>query len=191
MNVEIAIRAAEGCDAEPFLLWDSVWRPDLGVADWSLAGEGEPQNRGGLQAKAALHTAVILCLFTDRRLPDDLPHTDEPRNGVGASSGLDRRGWHGDTYDVRTDLGEGEMGSLLWTLERGTLDQGTARQAEAMALAALEPLIAQGAVARAEAEATARPETGRLELIVRLFSHDGATAYDQRFGLLWRQTAGG
>jgi phage gp46-like protein len=190
---DIAIRTTEGCDEQPFLLWDSVWNPDKGIADWSLADADETLNHGGLRAKAGLHTAVILCLFTDRRLPDDMPHPDSLAGAVAGGetgpSGADRRGWHGDSYDVRPDLGEDEMGSLLWTLERGTLSDATARQAEAMAIEALQTLKRQDVVARIEVEATARPIDGRLDLIVRLFSHDGSRAYDQRFGLLWKQTA--
>lgn len=185
---DIVVRSTEGCDPQPFLLWDSVWNPDLGVADWALAGDDEALNRGGLQARAALHTAIILCLFTDRRLPDDMRHPDgDAANGPAGGGFADRRGWHGDTYDVRSDLGEGALGSLLWTLERGTLSDATARQAEAFALEALQPLIDQGAAARAEVEASASPVESRLEMLVRLFSHDGAAAYDQRFALVWSQ----
>ncbi|MCT8970577.1 phage GP46 family protein [Microbaculum marinisediminis] len=186
---DIIVRSTEGCDPQPDLLWDSLWNPDLGVADWAIAGDDEALNRGGLRATAALHTAVILCLFTDRRLPDDMEHPDAVGDSwPGGAAFVDRRGWHGDTYDVRDDLGEGEMGSLLWTLERGTLDDASARRAEAFASEALQTLVEQGAVARIEAVATALPIAGRLELIIHLFSHDGAKVYDQRFADIWTQT---
>jgi hypothetical protein len=70
----LRVRINEGSDKQPILLWDSVWFPWRGAADWAIAGSEEPQNRGGLQAKGALHTAVILSLFSTVRISarDDL-----------------------------------------------------------------------------------------------------------------------
>lgn len=185
MPIEIRIRSDEGCDPQPFLLWDSVWVQDRidavgGYADWALAEPDERQNFGGLRAKAALHSAILIALFTDRRLPADAESPD----GSG-----DPRGWWGDSVDVRTDLAEAEMGSHLWLLERGRLDDTeTVRLAEDYAREALQPLVNQGAVARFDVTAEARSEDGWLVLAVAAFSHDGARAYEQRFDLLWQQT---
>jgi len=179
--VDVSIRLNEGCDPQPQLLWDSVWSVAAGQADWAIAGAGEALNRGGLQATQALRTAVILCLFTDRRLPDDHPL----RRFVDGDPG----GWWGDGVDVRTDLGEHEMGSYLHALERATVGADTARWAREIAAEALLPLRAQGAVARIDVDAQADPVNRRLDLAVRLYGRDGAVVFDERFDDLWRQEA--
>jgi hypothetical protein len=92
------IRAAEGCAAESSVLWDSVWDAQRGQADWALAGPNEPGNAGGLRALQAIETAVVLCLFTDRRI--------DPEHPCYYLADGDVRGWWGDGIDVRADLNE-------------------------------------------------------------------------------------
>lgn len=178
--MDVRFRVSEGCDPQPLLLWDSVWNANLGVADWALAGSSETLNRGGLAATRALHSAVVLALFTDRRVPDTHP--------LRYLAGNDPRGWWGDGIDVRDDLGEDELGSLLWLLERAPLTDEIVRWAETMAIEALNPLLRQGVVVRIEAEATGNVAALRLELVVRLFGRDGSKAFDGRFEILWNQT---
>jgi len=177
----LRVRIGEGEAAQPFLLWDSVWDPGQGHADWALAGFSDKLNRGGLLAKKALHTAVVLALFTDRRVPDEHP--------LRWLAGDDPRGWWGD--GVRAP-GEKPMGSLLWLLERtaltGTFDTG--RWAEELAREALAVLLDQVIVVRIEVEATVDPLRERLELVVRLYGRDGGRTYDQRFEILWDQITG-
>lgn len=177
--MDVRIRVAEGCDPQPVGLWDSVWNANAGCADWALAGTSDPLNIGGLQATAALHTAVVLALFTDRRVPAEHP--------LRYLAGSDPRGWWGDAIDVRTEDGEAELGSLLWLLERAPLTAEIVRWAQAMAIDALNPLVAQRAVVRVEVEATGGETTGRLELIVRLYGRDGQRVYDQKFERVWDQ----
>ena len=181
---DLVMRAAEGCDPDPFLLWDSVWDPAKGFADWALAGADEPHNRGGLAAKAGLATAVTLLLFTDKRI--------DPTHPLAWLADGDARGWWGDGVDVRAELGEAALGSHLWLLERAplTIDGvSAARWAEQLAREALMPLIAQGAAVRIELAAAANEVRNRLELTVALFGRDGAQAYAQKFDLLWRQVS--
>jgi phage gp46-like protein len=175
----INLRANEGCAAQPNLLWDTVWDPAAGLGDWAVAGASETLNRGGLQATRALETAVILCLFTDRFCPPDHP--------LAKFADDDRRGWWGDGIDVRADLGETPLGSLLWLLERAIVDDNMARWAESLALDALSPLIAQGAAARATAQAEAHVTRNRMDLSVQLYGRDGTKIYDRRFDDIWRQ----
>lgn len=183
-SVELNLRVNEGCGAQPQLLWDSVWDPRLGAADWAYATASETRNVGGLSARAAIETAVVLALFTDRRCPEG--HPLEPYIDAG-----DRRGWWGDGIDVRADLGESEMGSLLWLLERATATPENANWARTFALDALQPLIAQGLAARADAQAEL-PSPGRINLAVQLYGRDGTTVYDRRFDDVWAQfTANG
>lgn len=177
----LRVRINEGEDAQPILLWDSVWQPQQGMADWAMATGAEPQNQGGLRAQAALHTAVILQLFTDRRIPDN--HTLRKLVDDG-----DARGWFGDAVDVRRDLFEDEMGSLLWVFERAPLTEDIRRWVEVLALEALQPLIAQGAVVRADAQAVAQFAIGRVDLAVQLYGRDGQRLYDRRFDDIWQQS---
>ncbi|QDM27006.1 hypothetical protein FNL56_13450 [Tardiphaga sp. vice304] len=178
----VRIRISEGETPQPSLLWDSVWSPPDGFADWAIAGADEVQNRGGLQAKAALHTAVVIALFTDRRMPDDHPLRHLIDDG-------DPRGWFGDGVDIRPELGETEMGSLLWVFERSYLTEDIRKWVEQIAFEALAPLIFQRAAVRIEAEATAQFAVNRVDLAVKIFGRDNKQIYDFRFEDLWRQTA--
>lgn len=168
----IRIRIGEDAAADPWLPWDTVWSPAQQAGDWMQAG-------AGLAAERGLATAVVLALFTDRRCPKDHP--------LARWADGDPRGWWGDGVDVRDDLSERELGSLLWLLERATVSAETARWAEALAAEALMPLKAQGAVARIGVTAEARPADNRLDLLVQLYDRDGTTLYDRKFDLLWRQ----
>ena len=179
---DLVIRANEGCDPDPYLLWDSRWSPNDGLADFALAGAAEKLNRGGLSAKAGIATAVVLALFTDKRIASDHP--------LYWLADGDPRGYWGDGIDVRADLGETQLGSYLWLLERAPLTisgQSAAVWAQQFALEALQPLKDQGAVARIDASATADEINDRLELIVNLYGEDGQAIYSQKFAVLWRQ----
>ena len=176
--MDILIRTAEGQEAQPFLLWDSVWDGATHQADWALA-DGDALNVGGLRACSALETAVVLALFTDRRVRDDHP--------LRKYADADPRGWWGDGVDVRADLGEEPLGSLLWLLERAALTEDVPRWAKAMAEEALMPLLRQGAASRIDVEASARAPDNRLDLMVRLYGADGQKIYDRRFEIVWSQ----
>ena len=177
----LRVRINEGADAQPILLWDSVWTPWKGQADWAIAGADEPQNRGGLQSKAALHTAIIIALFTDKRIARDHPLYYLVQDG-------DPRGWFGDGEDIRPELGEGDMGSLLWIFERSILTEEIRRWVEAIALDALATLIFQGVAVRIEAQATAQFAFNRCDLAIQVYGRDGSKAYDYRFDDIWQQT---
>ncbi|WP_456722195.1 phage GP46 family protein [Bradyrhizobium sp. USDA 4350] len=164
------------------MLWDSIWQPWRGQADWAIADPDEPQNRGGLRAKAALHTAVILALFTDKRIPDDHPLRYLVQDG-------DPRGWFGDGEDIRPELGETDMGSLLWVFERSILTEEIRQWVEAIALDALAPLIFQGVAVKIDAQATSHPAFNRCDLAIQIYGRDGSKLYDYRFDDIWQQTA--
>lgn len=181
---DVLIRLAEGCDADPFLLWDSVWSPLEGGADWRIAGAGELLNRGGLAAREGLETAVTLALFSDARVPDDHP--------LAYLADGNPRGWWGNAVDVRSDLGETELGSLLWLLERAPLTvrgQSVADWARQFAIDALMPLQTQGVIVRMDVQAAVNEIDNRLELTAQLYGADGALVYDRKFDLLWKQIA--
>lgn len=181
--MDVVLRSAEGCGDDPFLLWDTIWNTQNGVGGWALAGADEALNRGGLSAKAGLFTAVALALFSDKRMPKDHP--------LAYLADGDPRGWWGDGVDVRDDLGEEELGSLLWSLERAPLtDDIVVRWAPQFAIDALMPLQKQQAVTRIDAQTLANPAQSRLELTVQLYGKDGARVFDAKFDLLWKQVQG-
>lgn len=180
----IRFRDAEACEPEPQLLWDTVWVQRLdasgGYGDWMLAGAGDQaESLGGLRAEAALHTATMLQLFTDRRLPE---------GRANPSQDSDPRGWWGD--HIRLDgEPEAELGSLLWTLERSALTDRLAFEARDIVADAMAVLASQGAVARTDVETAIDRKAGSLSITIRHYSHDGARVYEQRFGVLWTQAA--
>ncbi|WP_316191604.1 MULTISPECIES: phage GP46 family protein [unclassified Bradyrhizobium] len=178
------IRAAEGCAEEYNVLWDSVWDSALGVADWALADPDEVHNRGGLRSKAAIETAVVLLLFTDKRI--------EPDHPLYFLADGDPRGWWGDGIDVRDDLNEGPLGSHLWLLQRAPLTilgLPAAQWAEQFATEALATLRDQGVAVRIDVQATQDEREGRLDLTVALYGRDGERVYDRKFDVLWNQVA--
>lgn len=177
---QLRVRIGEADKPQPQLLWDTVWQPGEGVGDWALADASETQNRGGLRAQKALHTAIVLALFTDRRIPDDHPLKKLVAEG-------DPRGWWGNDIDVRSELGEVELGSLLWVFERSYLDEYIRRSCEALALEALQCLIDQGAAVRIEVQAFIQPAVNRLDLAVQVYGRNGSALYDFRFDDIWRQ----
>lgn len=177
----LRVRISEGDQPQANLLWDSQWRPPEGAADWAMADAKETQNRGGLRAQAALHTAVVLCLFTDKRIPNDHPL-------LYLLEGADQRGWWGDGADVRGDLSETDLGSLLYVFERSILTEDIRRWVEAIAIDALTPLIKQGAAVRVDAQAFAEFALDRMDLAVQIYGRDGQKIYDQRFADIWKQS---
>jgi phage gp46-like protein len=177
----LRIRISEGTDPQPVLLWDSIWQPWHSVADWAIADPDEKQNRGGLRSKATLNTAVVISLFTDKRIPDDHPLRYLVQDN-------DPRGWWGDGVDVQSDLGETDMGSLLWVFERAPLTEDIRRWVEAIAIDALTPLLKQGIVVQIDAQAIANFAIGRCDLVIKLYGRDGSQVYDQRFDDIWQQS---
>lgn len=182
----IRTRDTESCERQPLLLWDTIWVQRLdasgGYGDWLLAGAGDqPESRGGLRAESALHTATLLCLFTDRRLPEGAEHPGDDD---------DPRGWWGSSYRLE-DEPEAELGSLLWTLERAVLTDETARRARAYAEDALAVIALQGAVARTDVAVELDRGRSMLAILVTHWDQAGTKAYEQRFGVLWTQSARG
>lgn len=180
----IRYRDQEACEPEPQLLWDTIWVQRLdasgGYGDWMIASTGDQvESLGGLRAEAALHTATLLQLFTDCRLPDG---RKDPAGDA------DPRGWWGDSLRLDGEP-EAPLGSLLWTLERAPLTDRLAREARDIVADAMAVLAAQGAVARTDVETAIDRRAASLMITIRHYSHDGARAYEQQFGVLWAQAS--
>ncbi|MEP9397938.1 phage GP46 family protein [Mesorhizobium sp. KR2-14] len=148
-------------EREPSLAPDLVWDGIMG--DLASAGRGEIANRGGLRARSALETAVLICLMSDARAdPEELRADDV------------NRGWPGDSFDVDRAAGEVPLGSKLWLLLRRALDdEAVPRLAEGYAREALQPLIDQGAAASVTVKATADQARNRLDIAVTLTDRSG------------------
>lgn len=190
MAWSIRLRDKEECREQPFLSPDLyIHVADYGVyLDYKLADADERTNRGGLRSKEALHTAILIQLFTDARMRDDDMLLDE--------LDPDRRGWWGDSVAPVEGQGEYMIGSRLWTLRRATLDEDTAQIANDMVVECLQPIVDQGAVARFEVETIASyqriqygPETGVLMIGIRGYAQSGLLIYDQKYEVLWDQIA--
>lgn len=165
-------------EAEPSLAPDLVWDGIMG--DLALAEPGETGNRGGLRARAALETAVLICLMSDGRAdPEELREGD--RN----------RGWPGDNFDMASEAGEAPIGSRLWLLLRRTInDDVVPRLAETYAREALQPLINQGAVAAVTVVASGNPAHNRLDLAVTLTDRAGGIVAAPNYSILWSELNG-
>jgi phage gp46-like protein len=184
MSSDVVIRVAEGCAPEYSLLWDSVWDPSRGVADWAIAGPSDANNIGGLAANAIIDTAVTLCLFTDKRVDENHP--------LYFLCDGDPGGWWGDGIDVREDLHEGPLGSLLWLLGRAPMTiagMPASQWAILLASEALQTLQDQGVCVRIDVTATQDAIAGMIKLFVKLYGRDGKVIYDRQFDILWNQVA--
>lgn len=159
---------------------DVLWNGTAG--DFAVSVRMEDGPAGGLVSANPLRTAVLLLLFSDARA--------EP-GGLRFEHGGDRRGWPGDGFDVDTASGEAPLGSWLWLFRRRELLDSTALEVAAEVERALQPLIRQGAAARVEVAASVDKAAGRILLSVGLYGRDGASAYADKFDILWRQIGGG
>jgi len=155
----------------PLLLWGTSWDADSGTGDWVIDGTS-------LEDDSQLFTAIMLCVFTDRRAreDDDLP-----------GDGDDRRGWWGDFVDVRDDNGETELGSLLWLYERAALTDATVAGMKDAVEDCLVPLTEQGMVARFDVIVEANKITGHVEIQIKAYSQANQLRFDQKFLRVWQQ----
>jgi phage gp46-like protein len=161
----------------PSLLWDTQFQygDDFSFgADWVV-----DEARKDLQSNSSLHTAIILSLFTDRRAPADvaLPYDDD-----------DRRGWWGDSVDVRRTDGEQELGSFIWLYERSRLDDEVAEQIRMEAERCLQHLKASGVAARIDVSMDYDKSKQSILLLIDIYSRDGTLRYSQKYHRTWTQT---
>lgn len=130
---------------------------------------------GELQDENGLYTAVVLSVFTDARLPDDvaLPLGETSRRGV-FFDGLD-----GDADD--------RFGSLLWTLQGEKQTETTRLRAIGYVRDALAWMVTDGVARQIDVEAEWLRD-GVLGLAVAIWRPAGEA---ERFALYWRDMAGG
>lgn len=130
---------------------------DLAEADLGAAEDG------GVEEGHELETAVLVSLFTDRRVDEsELPP------GVSGSQ-VDRAGWWGDAY--AEEEGD-EIGSRLWLLEHGIDLPDAPVRARSYTLEALEWMVTDGVARSVEATAT-RVRPGHIEIRPTITLTDG------------------
>ena len=180
MQLTIASLQDAGVDVlPPDILFDGV------VGDFAVSTDPADGGVGGLVARNPYRSAVIMLLFSDVGVdPADLRF--EHRG--------DRRGWVGDGFDVRADLGETPLGSRLWLYRRSVLvsavRQPTLMMIEADASLALQPLVKQGAAAKVTVAGTAEGAAGRIGLDLAVYGRGGRQLFADRFDFLLRRTDG-
>ena len=164
------------CSPSPRVQWNTFWESDFTLTDglqtqgdWTIDGDSAFENN-------EIYSAVLMCIFTDRRAPQDLelPGDDD-----------DRRGYHGDFYDVRTERGEAELGSLLWLYERAALTDDNIKGMEDAIRDCLLPLESQGLVADYDVTVEADKNTGKVCVGVTLYAQSRQKIFDARFTRLW------
>lgn len=172
---------ATGDDNIPQPGWDLDFNPETMSFDWSIADPTlEPTNAGGLKALEPMKAAILMQLFSDARRPDGIEAPDDS---------FDRRGWHGDDFDIDASAGERPIGSLLWTLARGVLTPQTVLMAETYAMDALRTLIDQGVASRIMVRGEANQLTGRLVLHIAVLGAKNEMLFADSFsndGVGWR-----
>ena len=139
---------------------------DVDHGDWTISD-------GGLTTGNDLETAIAVSLFTDQLASPDYKPTD------GTS---DRRGWWGDS---EADPGDGQIGSLLWQLERSKKTPDLLPRAEGMCNDALAWLVTDGIAASVSTVATWQ-NGKRLALAITVVKPDGSRQVF-RFAWAWAQ----
>lgn len=167
------------CDGVGLYGFDTRFaQPWSAAADWAYAGADEPDNVGGLANKAALATAVILSLYTDRRCPPDHP--------LAKYAEGDLRGWWGE--DI-LEPGETVAGSLLWLLERSVVTDEIRLYADAFTREALAWALAAGVAARLDVDVDVLPARNGFSIAIALYGRDGALVHDCKYESAWAQAA--
>jgi phage gp46-like protein len=99
---------------------------DAAIGDYDVAIVN-----GDLEADHGLDTAVVISLFSDRRVPDGEAKPEHTRN---------RRGWWADETLPDSD----QIGSLLWLLQREKITNEMIKRAKNYAEDALAWMINDG-----------------------------------------------
>lgn len=127
---------------------------------------------GDLASDEGLETAVLLSLFTDRRVLDEELAPGE----------TDKRGWWGDQIaEVPQDL----IGSKLWLLDRAAANPETRNRAEAYAKEALQWLLDDGVAASLNVAATLVDRNARIDIAVEIVRPMEKNIFYYRFQLVW------
>lgn len=123
---------------------------------------------GDLSPDEGLETAIVISLFTDKRVSDDELPIEE----------TSKRGWWGDAFP---NVDQDKIGSRLWLLERVKRTAETLRKSEDYIKEALNWLIEDGVAASIEVTSS-YDENNQLIAAIVVSKPKGRTS---RFQLLW------
>ncbi len=176
MSIRIIPIALDGDDT--ILAPDIVWDGEVG--EFAIAGTDEGDNAGGLRAKAALATAVLMQLATDCAADES-----ELRDGD------EQRGWPGDGISMADGEEPDVIGCKWWLLRRRSLSEAeTPLLAKRWGEEALQPLVDEGVAAGFSVTVTTKPTENRMDIETVVTSRDGVTTVKQKFAILWEQVRG-
>jgi phage gp46-like protein len=123
---------------------------------------------GDLAKDEGLETAVLISIFTDKRISDDELPTGE----------TSKRGWWGDVFP---NVDQDQIGSRLWLLERVKRTAETLRKSEDYIKEALNWLIEDGVAASIEVTSS-YDENNQLVAALTVIKPGGRQS---RFQMLW------
>lgn len=127
---------------------------------------------GDLSTDEGLETAVLLSLFTDRRVLDEELEKGEK----------DKRGWWGDLIsDFSGDL----IGSKLWLLDRASASEETRNRAEAYVKEALQWMLDDGVASSVQVLASLVNKSERIDIDVSIQRPAEKNVFFYRFQLVW------
>lgn len=143
------------------------------MSDFALKYNGKDFDlsveKNDLATDDGLQSAVIISLFTDKRVrSDELPFPE-----------TDRSGWWGDMV---ADLEGDEIGSKLWLLRREKQTSATLLRYEEYAKESLQWLIEDG-IAETVGVTASFPEMGRVDLVVTIQKPQGKLSF--KYSITW------
>lgn len=178
-NLSISIVCPDGWPAPPtFQIYAADASGNLAelTASYLLTAEEEPDLPAtppdlALLQTEGLRTAIVISLWTDRRVDADVE--------IPAGDG-DRRGWWADEF---ASVDGDKIGSKLWLLDRSTLSLGVAQRAEQYITEALAWMIEDRVASAVKVSVTTvNPDRIEFEIIVTRPSGDNA---DFKFAHVW------
>lgn len=145
------------------------------MSDVKLIADGQDFNLsfklGDFESDDGLETAILVSLFSDRRV-----RYDELIEGES-----DRKGWYGD---VATDQTGDQIGSKLWLLDRGKASEETRKLSEEYASEALQWLLDDGVAETVDVTAVLVPRD-RINLTIVITRPKERDKYFYRYQLIW------
>lgn len=133
------------------------------------------ENTGDIDTDEGLDTAILISLFTDRRINEDDPILD--------SNNDNKRGWWGD---IVSNVEDDQIGSRLWLLDRSKAVDEVLVQCKEYALESLPWLIDDGIAKNINVivERCKESTDNRLYFLVEITKNDGELI-SKKYEYLW------
>lgn len=137
------------------------------------------ENVGDIDTDEGLDTAILISLFTDRRINEDDPILD--------SNNDNKRGWWGD---IVSNVEDDQIGSRLWLLDRSKTVDEVLVQCKEYVLESLQWLIDDGIAKNINiiVERYKEITDNRLYFLVEITKNDGELI-SKKYEYLWNNQA--